>query len=268
MVGREKTPSRTVYYNSISVRLKGMSSATPRKKTAPRKGAGCGPPIWERLGEPPSTAVERIVRAATKLADREGVEKISMRSLASELGCGAMSLYHYVPSKADLLDLLLDAAMGGVALPQRPSGDWRADLHAVGAQTRACLKRHPWLAGLLHSRPAFGPNRLAQFEFSLAAVAGLGLDLATMHRMVASLFVYTMGFVMLELSEAEALRRAHCGKSKAVPPYMRRLIATGAFPNVERLLRESDGPPTGDAAFEDGLDLVLEGMAALLKTSR
>ena len=175
----------------------------------------------------------------------------------------------YVPaSKADLLDLLLDAAMGGVELPEQPSGDWRADLHTVGVRTRACLKRHPWLTGLLHSRPAFGPNRLAQFEFSLAAVAGLGLDIATMHRMVASVFVYTMGFVMLELSEAEALRRARYGKSKAVPPYIRRLIATGAFPHLERLLRESDGPPTGDATFGDGLELVLEGMAALLKPSR
>jgi hypothetical protein len=130
------------------------------------------------------------------------------------------------------------------------------------------LKRRPWLVGLLHSRPAFGPNRLAQFEFSLAAVAGLGLDIASMHRMVFSLYVYTLGFVTLELSEAEALRRARHGNSKAVPPYMRRLIATGAFPNIERLLRESDGPPAGDAAFEDGLELVFEGMAALLKTSR
>jgi AcrR family transcriptional regulator len=250
-----------------------MTNKTPRTKTAPRKGSSCGPLIWERIsqrpaGESPSITVERIVRAATRLADREGVEKISMRSLASELGCGVMSVYHYVPSKADLLDLLLDAAMGGVELPEQPSGDWRADLHTVGVRTRACLKRHPWLTGLLHSRPAFGPNRLAQFEFSLAAVAGLGLDIATMHRMVASVFVYTMGFVMLELSEAEALRRARYGKSKAVPPYIRRLIATGAFPHLERLLRESDGPPTGDATFGDGLELVLEGMAALLKPSR
>ena len=249
-----------MYYNSISVRV-------TRKKTAPRKGATCGPPIWDRIGAPPSSAVARIVRAATKLADRDGVEKISMRSLASQLGSGVMSLYHYVPSKADLLDLLLEAAMGGVALPGRPSGDWRADLNTVGAEMRACLKRHPWLIGLLHSRPAFGPNRLAQFEFSLAAVNGLGLDIETMHRMVSSLYIYTMGFVMLELSEAEALRRARHGKSKAVPPYVRRLISTGRFPNIERLFRESDGPPASDAAFKDGLDLVLDGMAALLKTA-
>jgi hypothetical protein len=53
-----------------------------------------------------------------------------------------------------------------------------------------------------------------------------------------------------------------------VPPYIRRLIATGALPNIERLFRESDGPPASDAAFEDGLELVFEGMAALLKTAR
>jgi AcrR family transcriptional regulator len=228
--------------------------------------------IWERLitrpaGESSSITVERIVDAAIRLADRDGVEKISMRCLASELGSGVMSLYHYVPSKADLLDLLLDAGLGGVALPERPSGDWRADLHTVGVQTRACLRRRPWLAGLLHSRPAIGPNRLAQFEFSLAAVSGMGLGIETMQRMVGSLYAYTMGFVMLELSDAETLRRARYGKTKAPPPYICRLIATGAFPHVERLLRDGKGPRIGDAPFEDGLALVLGGMAALLKTS-
>jgi AcrR family transcriptional regulator len=249
-----------------------MANTIPRKKLAPRKGSISGPVIWDRISEiqaddsPPIT-VARIVRAATKLADREGLENISMRDIASELGSGVMSLYHYVPSKADLHDLLLDAAMGGMALPDRPSGDWRADLHTVGVQRRACLKRHPWLVGLLYSRPAFGPNRLAQFEFSLAAVAGLGLDISTIHQMVSSLYIYTVGFVMLELSaEAEVLRRGRHGKGKPVPLHMRRFFATGAFPNVERLLRENDGPPTGDAAFENGLDLVLDGMAALLKT--
>jgi AcrR family transcriptional regulator len=235
---------------------------------APRKVPACGPLIWDRLGESPSAAVGRIVHAAIKLADRDGVEKVSMRGLASELGCGAMSLYHYVPSKADLLDLLLDAAMGGVALPERPSGDWRADLDTVATETRACLKRRPWLVGLLHSRPAIGPKRLAQFEFSLAAVAGLGLDVAAMHRMVALLYVYTTGFVMLELSEADALRRARHGRSKTLPPYVSRLISTGALPNIGRMLRELDGPPASDAAFEDGLGLVFEGMAALVKTTR
>jgi hypothetical protein len=138
----------------------------------------------------------------------------------------------------------------------------------MGVQRRACLKWHPWLVGLLHSRPAFGPNRLTQFEFSLAAVAGLGLDISTIHQMVALLYVYTVGFVMLELSaEAEALRRGRHGKAKPVPLHMRRFFATGAFPHVERLLRESDGPPTGNAAFENGLGLVLDGMAALLKTA-
>jgi AcrR family transcriptional regulator len=228
--------------------------------------------IWERIGgraagDAASIMVDRIVRAATKLADGEGVENISMRRLASELGSGVMSLYHYVPSKGDLLDLLLDAAIGDVALPKRPSGDWRADLHHLGVQTRACMKRHPWLPGLMHSRPAFGPNRFAQFEFGLAAVSGLGLDIETMRRMVSSLYVYTMGFVILELSDAEALRRAHYDRTKAIPPYIKGLFATGAFPYIERVMREGGGPPTSDKAFEEGLNLVLGGMAALLRTS-
>jgi AcrR family transcriptional regulator len=244
-----------------------MADKTPRTKKAPHRGTIGIPVIWKRgggvpAGDSPSITVDRIVRAAMKLADHIGLEKFSMRDIASELGCGVMSLYHYVPSKLDLYDLVLDAAMGSMALPERPSGNWRADLHAVAVQRRACLKRHPWLIGLMQSRPAFGPNRLAHFEFSLAAVAGLGLDIGTIQRMVASLYVYTVGFVMMELSaEAKAVRRVRHGKCKAVRPYLRRLLATGAFPHVERLLRESDGPPSGDEAFENGLDLVLDGMA-------
>jgi AcrR family transcriptional regulator len=229
------------------------------------------PLIWERIeqrpaGETPAISTDRIVRVARKLADREGLEKISMRRIASELGAGVMSLYHYVPSKNDLMDLLLDAAMGEIALPEQPSGDWRADLRDIAIRTRACMKRHAWLPGLSNSRPALGPNRFAHFEASLAAVARLGLDIKTMHRMVASMYVYVMGFVSVELSEAGALRRAGLGRLPL--PYMKRLLATGAFPNLARLLDEDKDPPSADDFFEDGLQVVLEGMAALVETSR
>ncbi|HEX8984605.1 MAG TPA: TetR/AcrR family transcriptional regulator [Bryobacteraceae bacterium] len=240
----------------------------PRHSPKP-KASDPRPFIWDRLGqrggEAAAITVDRIVRVAMELADREGLDTISMRRIASELGSGVMSLYHYVPSKDDLLDLLLDAAIGEVEIPKEPSGDWRGDLRTVAARTRACLKHHVWLAGLLNRRPALGPHRFAQFEFALSAVSGLGLDFQAMRRMVGSLYVYILGFVALELSEGQALRRAVFRDMPA--PYVKKLMATGRFPNVARLLSEDRLAPPGDEAFEDGLDLVLEGMTARLKAA-
>ncbi|HVX66861.1 MAG TPA: TetR/AcrR family transcriptional regulator [Bryobacteraceae bacterium] len=248
-----------------------MPPRTPPKRTARRKGTSRHTLIWERLGERPAAGpaaltTDRIIQIARKLADREGLETLSMRRIAAELGSGVMSLYHYVPSKNDLMDLLLDAAMGEIEVPEKPSGDWRANLYNIANRTRECLKRHPWLLTLLHTRPALGPKRLAQFEASLAAVQELGLDIKTMHRMVVFLYIYVLGFVSMELSEAEALRRQEFNKLPL--PYMDRLFATGAFPNFARLVGDGKHPPSADAFFEDGLQFVLEGMAAQMKSSR
>src|SRR5690348_7113452 len=84
-------------------------------------------PIWMRptrqpQGQRPSLSREQIVRAAIELADDEGLEALTMRRLATKLGAGAMSLYWHIPNKEDLLDLMLDAAFGEVALPERLSG--------------------------------------------------------------------------------------------------------------------------------------------------
>jgi AcrR family transcriptional regulator len=224
--------------------------------------------IWEHLERraattPAANIVHRMVTVAVHLADHRGWEALSMRRIASELGSGVMSLYYYVPSKADLLDLALDAALGEIQLPPSPSGNWREDLHWLAMEIRGCLKRHVWVPGLMGSRPAAGPNRLRQFEFALAAVSSLGPDIKLMCRMVGSLYIYVFGFVALELSEGKALRQA--GFNKVAAPYVERLIASGEFPNVERFLREGRSSPPDDEAFAQGLDLVLEGMAALPK---
>jgi AcrR family transcriptional regulator len=246
-----------------------MSRAAHGERTPENEDSHPRELIWERIerrgnGEFPSI-VDRIVRVAMDLADREGIDAISMRRIASELGSGVMSLYYYVPSKGDLLDLLLDAAIGGVELPERVSGYWRRDLRLVAVQMRACLKRHAWLSGLLNKRPAIGPNRFRQFEFALSVVSSLSPNIRVMRQMIASLYIFTLGFVTVELSEGEILRRA--GFDKMSAPYVEKLIATGRFPNLERMRREGDRPP-GDEAFNGSLELVLEGIASLGRTPR
>src|SRR4051794_16081245 len=104
--------------------------------------------IWERLGEPlldvqPALSREQIVRAAMAIADADGVQALTMRRLATDLGTAAMSLYRHVLNKEDLLDLMLDRAFGEISLPAH-SGDWRADLWAFAYATRTIFKRHSW----------------------------------------------------------------------------------------------------------------------------
>ncbi len=247
------------------------------KKVTLLKMPGGGKPrdrrevIWERIERRARTdsahlTVDRIVRLAMDLADREGLEAISMRRIAAELQSGVMSLYYYVPGKGDLLDLLLDAAIGEVEIPAQPSGDWQRDLRLVALRTRACLKRHVWATGLLNIRPAVGPNRMAQLEFALSAVSALGLSLKDMWRAIGSLYVYVFGFVVLELSEAHALRQA--AFHQAAAPYVEGLFAGGKFPNLARYQAAGAPATPDDEAFEAGLDLVVRGIAAVLKPGK
>src|SRR5580700_127276 len=110
-------------------------------------------PIWLRperaaSGRPARRSRSEIAAAAVVIADREGLDAVSMRRVAAELGTGAASLYRYVDTREDLLDLMSDAVGAEYDLAGT-TGDWLADLVAVGAQTRAIMLRHPWLAGLL-----------------------------------------------------------------------------------------------------------------------
>src|SRR5262245_25957268 len=114
--------------------------------------------IWarpDRAGRGPRPAHSRaaIAAAAVRIADAEGLDAVSMRRLAAELGAGATSLYRYVARKDDLLDLMVDAVVGEGPPPAAPSGDWRADLREIAYSTRALILRHPWAAMLLAGRP-------------------------------------------------------------------------------------------------------------------
>src|SRR5947208_13333947 len=94
---------------------------------------------------------ERVLQAAITLAVREGIESLTMRKLADELGAGAMSLYHYVPNKEELLDGMVDIVFGEIELP--PTGvDWRTAMRRRAISTREALNRHRWAVGLMESR--------------------------------------------------------------------------------------------------------------------
>ncbi len=221
-------------------------------------------------GQRPALDRAVVVRAAIAVADEEGPEAISMRRIAARLGVGTMSLYWYVASKEELIDLVVDQLIGEEGLPECPSGDWRADLLLLARQMRALLHRHPWLASLLHVASRLGPNSLAHAEFSLATVAGLGLDAATSFSIPNAVDDYVRGAVLGELEWAGVKRSSEGGEGgrATIRHYFRQQVeASERYPELRRFVSDP-GEIDADANFAFGLDCLLDGIAARIAACR
>src|SRR5580700_1660364 len=187
--------------SKIAVRIRRSQSRAFARRSP---GGGMAPEeprdvIWMRpehaaTGRPAQRSRAEITAAAVTIADREGLDAVSMRRVAAELGTGAASLYRYVDNREDLLDLMSDAVGAEYELAG-PTGDWRADLVSAGEQMRAIMLRHPWLASLLPVRAALGPHGVALLEYVLTALAehpaeiSAKLEAFAMMTAMAALFV-------------------------------------------------------------------------------
>ena len=110
-------------------------------------------------GQPSGLDRDRITEVTVRLLDAEGLAKFSMRRLAAELNVTAMSVYWYVDTKDDLLELALDAASGEMELPDPDAGeDWRDQLRTLAGGYRALLVRHPWVSPLAGTFLNIGPH--------------------------------------------------------------------------------------------------------------
>ncbi|WP_410586786.1 TetR/AcrR family transcriptional regulator [Amycolatopsis sp. lyj-23] len=137
-----------------------------------------------RRGPKPKLAPADVVRAAVALADADGIEAVTIRRVAEQLGVSPMSLYTYVPGRAELLDLMVDHAHGELTASAEGL-HWRAALTAVAEDQWALAHRHPWLLEITTSRPALGPHSFAKYENELRAVEGIGLDDVEMDAVVS-----------------------------------------------------------------------------------
>jgi AcrR family transcriptional regulator len=220
--------------------------------------------------------LERIVTVAVEVADAEGLDSLTMRRVAEALGVGAMSLYTYVPGKAELLDLMLDRVYGEQLAALSADGGWRAALESRARADWAMYQRHPWVVRAVGPRPILGPNESAVGEATLRAVDGIGL---TGHEMVAvqTLVAGYVGGVARGIAEAVAEGESHAAEDdwwKERSAVLERVYTAEQFPVSSRLATEGvfDGAP--DAAdylaneirrtFEFGLARVLDGIAVLV----
>ncbi len=142
---------------------------------------------------------QRVVAEAVRLADREGLEGLSMRRLAGTLGAGAMSLYHYVASKEELLDAMTDIVFEEIELPPEET-DWQSAMRREAASTRQVLARHPWAIVLMESRTSPGPAHLRHREAVTACLRRAGFPVLTATHANWLLNSYVYGFALQEAS--------------------------------------------------------------------
>jgi AcrR family transcriptional regulator len=177
-----------------------------RRQTADDKAA----PGRTSTGRPPRLSVDTVLVAAIALADAEGLEATSMARLATSLGAGTMTLYTYVPSRTELIDLMVDEVLGSRALPgpgePRPE-NWRAQVELYAERTRAMYVEHPWLAQVSTLRPPIGPGMLAEREYVLSTVAHLGLPLAQVNTAAVTITAFVLATARMD-GENVLLRRA------------------------------------------------------------
>jgi AcrR family transcriptional regulator len=230
--------------------------------------------IWDRperaaRGPAPSLSREEITAAAIVLADTQGIEAVSMRTLALQLGVGAASLYRYVDRKDELIDLMVDAVMGD-DLQFEVRGDWRNVLRSFARGLRAMTLRHPWLAIHGAGRRNLGPNTAWRYEQVLGAIDGLGLEIDDMLVMVETLDAFIRGRALDELSEQESARRSRLDQEEWMQvqtPYVESLINSGHYPLLTRVVLDARAPHDPDRlnhSFEAGLERVLDGLATLV----
>lgn len=190
-----------------------------------------------------------------------------MRRIAAELGTGAMSLYRYVPSRDDLIELMADHVLVEMDLPDRPTGDWRADLTLIAENTRAMWLRHAWLAGLPRPRAPLGPNRLRLAEFAIGAL-DVGVPIDDLLVLLDMLNGYVEHVVRGEIEWARENRRSGMTPELLMTrggPYVRELLDTGAHPMLERVVRDARLPHmTGEQQFRHGLERVLDCIGGAL----
>jgi len=207
----------------------------------------------------PQLTRQRVMTVAIELADRDGIDSISMRKLAQELGVEAMSLYTHVRNKDDLLDGMVDAVIGQIPISADGAG-WKASLRQMALAARSVILRHPWAARTIETRSAPGPAALRYVNAVIGIFREGGFSIAQAHHGLHILGSRALGFTQDlfddsgDLDPETAARLADA--LGATHPYV-----------VEMALAVTHsgalGPCDDDAEFEFALDLILDGLARL-----
>jgi AcrR family transcriptional regulator len=236
-----------------------------------REPGATGPQRGPRQG----LTVDRVVAAAIELADAEGVQAVTMRGVAQAIGVAPMSLYTYVPGKAELLDLMLDTVYRQMPRADLSGPAWRARVEAIAQENKEMFERHPWVAAVSTTRPPLGPGLMAKYEHELRAFEGLGLDDVE----VDAALTYVLSFVQacarsaadLAASQHEtAMSDAQWWEANA--PLLARVFDETRYPTAARVGAAAGAAHGGtyspEHAYDFGLRRVLDGLGVLIDERR
>ena len=204
---------------------------------------------------PGSLSRERVLRAAVRLADEGGIESLSMRKLAQDLGVKAMSLYNHVANKDDLLDGIVDIVVNEIEVPNL-GVDWKTAMRRRAMSAHEVLLRHPWSTMPLVSRVNVGPAMLRYVDATLGCLREAGFSLEMADRAWNAIDSHIYGFTLQELNfpfeTEEYSEAAKNGLS---------LIPADKYPYLNRLTHDvMEGRYDGIHDFEFGLELILNGL--------
>ncbi|HEX3279027.1 MAG TPA: TetR/AcrR family transcriptional regulator [Thermoleophilaceae bacterium] len=230
-------------------------------------------PVWARA-EPGSRRArftrDQIAEVALRIADAEGIDAVSMRRVAGELGAGTMTLYHYVQTKDELLALMDNAMMGELIVPDDElSADWREALTQIAHRSRAALLRHPWaLEGI--GDAYIGPNAIRHMEQSMAAVSAIEGDFSVKFEIVEMIDEYVFGNA-IHGSRAPGPEDPEAQEEwrEQAFAFIEEQLATGDFPHLTDVMPPGGMPElwekleaanSDDDRFDRGLRRVLDGI--------
>lgn len=210
-------------------------------------------------GPKPALSIERIARTAIEIADAEGFGAISMQRVAGELDFTKMSLYRYVAGKAELIAVMVEAAVGEPPDLMVVPGGWRPRLEEWAHQMRATWQRHPWLPGATVGDRATGPREIGWTESAVAALADSGLD--GRERMDAVFLV--SGHIRNTHSVTMAGTQPWTTDRRLRPIITQRLREHGD--RFQALIEAtSSAEPSSDNGFDFGLQRILDGLETFI----
>jgi len=201
---------------------------------------------------------ERVLRAALTLVDERGLEALSMRKLAQELGVEAMSLYNHVDNKDDIVASILELVANEIDSPSA-GGDWKTAVRRSAISAHEAFSRHPWAARIWMSSPRISDDGMRHADAVLRCLRDAGFSKDLTYHAYHVLQGYALGFTLQELNfpyEREELKQLAAKFLREFPaadyPYLAE--------HIEQHMEPSDDH---QGAFEFGLDLVLDGLERL-----
>lgn len=201
---------------------------------------------------------DAMVEAAIMFADERGLETLSMRKLAEELGVEAMSLYNHVTNKDDLLDGMVDAVIAEVAFPDRQS-DWKAAMRRRAVSAHEMLLLHPWASMLIVSRINVGPAMLRYMDATIGCLQSAGFSYAMTDHAINALDSHIYGFTLLKANFPLVASEYAQAAARFLP-----MLPAESFPHARALTEEViSGRHSGINELTFGLDLILEGLERL-----